>query len=345
MSDGQITNGQRAAHALDGINAHAQSSSRPPGAIRNRSRITDPEGAIRSPGFLERQAVMADPAVPEWVPDFPPVRSARIIFAKAQDAARAWEPPVTPGELLTISKDLGSALANTGAALSRLSVYHAPYQAPADRRFRLYDHPDEPNIFIECAARALDCAGSDMALALSDHITRSGQPDSPALSAGTRLAEATRTAYVIIERPSGSAAGRDVAVSAFMAAAGALDSAVENLAAHASAPMSAILARQRVRLEQAHIALRESLAASAAGKDLSGGPAAARSMRERHPILSHRSRPVPDAAGRAATTLATAAFPQPAPGPADAATRQAAQASPARFRLRARRPGTYGALP
>jgi hypothetical protein len=43
MSDGQITNGQREAHALDGINAHAQSSSRPPGAIRNRSRITDPE--------------------------------------------------------------------------------------------------------------------------------------------------------------------------------------------------------------------------------------------------------------------------------------------------------------
>ena len=288
---------------------------------------------------------MADPAVPEWVPDFPPVRSARIIFAKAQDAARAWEQPVTPGELLTISKDLGSALGNTGAALSRLSVYHAPYQAPADKRFRLYDHPDEPNIFIECAARALDCAGSDMTLALSDHITRSGQPDSPALSAGARLAEATRTAYVIIERPSGSAAGRDVAVSAFMAAAGALDAAVENLAAHASAPMSAILARQRVRLEQAHIALRESLAASAAGKDVSGGPAAARSMRERHPILSHRSRPVPDAPGRAATTLATAAFPQPALGPDGAATRQAApQASPARLRVQARRPGTYGAL-
>ena len=119
---------------------------------------------------------MADPAVPGWVPDFPPVRSARIISVKAQDAARAWEQPVTPGELLTIGKDLGSALGNTGAALSRLSVYHAAYQAPADQWFRLYDHPDEPNIFIECAARALDCAGRDMAFALSDHITRSGQP-------------------------------------------------------------------------------------------------------------------------------------------------------------------------
>ena len=51
MSDGQLTNGQRAAHALDGINAHAQSSARTPGAIRNRSRITDPEGAIPDPGF------------------------------------------------------------------------------------------------------------------------------------------------------------------------------------------------------------------------------------------------------------------------------------------------------
>jgi len=288
---------------------------------------------------------MSGPAVPGWVPDFPPVRSARIIFAKAQDAARAWEQPVTPGELLTISKDLGSALGNTGAALSRMSVYDAPYQAPPDKRFRLYDHPDEPNIFIECAARALDCAGSDLALALSDHITRSGQPESPALAAGAQLAAATRTAYVIIERPSGSAAGRDVAVSAFMAAAGALDAAVENLAAHASAPMSAILARHRVRLGRAHIALRESLAASAAGKNASGGLAAAQSMRERHPILPHRPRTVPDTPGRATTTLATSAFPQPALGPADATTRQAAPpASPARLRVQARRPGTYGPL-
>ena len=106
---------------------------------------------------------MADPAVPEWVPDFPPVRSARIIFAKAQDAARAWEQLVTPGELLTISKDLGSALGNTGGALARLSVYDEAYRAPADKRFRRYDDPDEPNIYIECAARALDCAGRDMA--------------------------------------------------------------------------------------------------------------------------------------------------------------------------------------
>ena len=255
---------------------------------------------------------MADPAVPEWMP-VPPLRSARIISAAAQDAARAWEQPVTPGELLTVSKDLGSALGNTGGALSRLSVYDAAYQAPADKRFRRYDDPDEPNIYIECAAR--------------------DQPYSPALSAGARLAEATRAAYIIIERPSGSAAGRDVAVSAFMAAAVALDTAAENLAAHASAPMSAILARQRVRLEQAHIALRESLTASAAGKDVSCSLAAAQSMRERHPVLSHRSRPAPDAPGGDATTLAIAGFPQPALGPAGAATRQpAAQAPPARLR-------------
>jgi hypothetical protein len=319
---------------------------RPLRAIRNRSRITDPEGAIpgreSDPDFPERQAIMADPAVPEWVPDFPPVRSARIISIKAQDAARAWEQPVTPGELLTISKDLGSALGNTGGALSRLSAY----QAAADKRFRLHDDPDEPNIFIECAARALECAGRDLAFALSDHIMRGSQPYSPARAAGAQLADATRTAYVLIEGPSGSAPGRDVAVSAFMAAASNLDAAVQNLAAHAAAPMSAILARQRVRLGQAHIALRESLAASAAGKDASGGLAAAQSMRERHPILSHQSRPAQDAPGRGATTLATAAFPQPTLGPAGAATRhEAAHASPARLRVQARRPGTYGALP
>jgi hypothetical protein len=288
---------------------------------------------------------MADPAVPEWVPDFPPVRSARTISVKAQDAARVWEQPVMPGEMLTISKDLGTALGNTGAALARLAMYHAAYQAPAAEWFRRYDDPDEPNIYIEAAARALDCAGRDMAFALPGHITRSGEPSSPALSAGMRLAEATRAAYVIIERPAGSAAGRDVAVSAFMAAAGTLDAAVANLAAHASAPMQALLARQRVRLEQARIALRESLAASAAGKDASGGLAAAQSMRERQPVLPHRSRPAPDAPGGDAATLATAGFPQPAPGPAGTATRQpAAQVTPARFRLRARRPGTYGAL-
>jgi hypothetical protein len=286
---------------------------------------------------------MADPAIPEWVPDFPPVRSARIISARAQDAARAWEQPVMPSELLTIGKDFGSALGNTGAALARLALYRAAYQPPAGQSFRRYDDPDEPNIYIEAAARALDFAGRDMTFALSDHITRSGQLSSPALSAGARLAEATRAAYVIIDRPAGSAAGRDVAVSAFMAAAGALDTAVANLAAHASAPMSGILGRQRVRLEQAHIALRESLAASAAGKDVSGGLAAAQSMRERQPILSHRSQPAPDAAGRDAA-VAIAGFPQPATRPVGTATSQPAQATPARLRVPARRPGMYGAL-
>jgi len=295
--------------------------------------------------FLERQAIMADPAVPEWLPDFPPVRSARIISVKAQDAARVWEQPVTPGEMLTIGKDLGSAPGNTGVALARLAVYHAAYQAPADQWFRRYDDPDEPNICIECAARAVDFAGRDMTFALSAHITRSGQPSSPALSAGARLAEATRTAYVIIDRPTGSAAGRDVAVSAFIAATSALDTAVENLTAHASAPMPAILARQRVRLEQAHIALRESLAASAAGTDVSGGLAAAQSIPERQPILSDRSRHTTDAHGSDAATLAIAGFPQPALGPAGAATRQpAAQATPTRLRVPARRPDAYGAL-
>ena len=53
----------------------------------------------------------------------------------------------------------------------------------------------------------------------------------------------------------------------------------------------------------------------------------------------------PDAHGGDATTLAIAGFPQPALGPAAAATRQpAAQASPARLRVPTRRPGTYGVL-
>jgi hypothetical protein len=99
--------------------AATRSISRPLTHHRFRGRYSRPGKQARV--FLERQAIMADPAVPEWVPDFPPVRSARIISARAQDAARVWEQPVTPGELLTIGKDLGSPLGNTGAALARLA--------------------------------------------------------------------------------------------------------------------------------------------------------------------------------------------------------------------------------
>ena len=56
-------------------------------------------------------------------------------------------------------------------------------------------------------------------------------------------------------------------------------------------------------------------------------------------------RPGPDAHGGDATTFAIAGSPQPALGPAGAATRQpAAQASPARLRVPTRRPGAYGVL-
>ena len=62
-------------------------------------------------------------------------------------------------------------------------------------------------------------------------------------------------------------------------------------------------------------------------------------------ISGWKGRPGPDAHGGDATTLAIAGFPQPAPGPAGAATRQpAVQASQTRLRVPARRPGTCGVL-
>jgi hypothetical protein len=62
-------------------------------------------------------------------------------------------------------------------------------------------------------------------------------------------------------------------------------------------------------------------------------------------VSGRKGRPRPDAHGGDATTLAIAGFPQPALGLLSAATRQpAAQASPARLRVPARRPGTYGVL-
>jgi len=62
-------------------------------------------------------------------------------------------------------------------------------------------------------------------------------------------------------------------------------------------------------------------------------------------ISGREKRPGPDAHGGDATTLAIAGFPQPALGPAGAATREpAVQASQARLRVPARRPGTCGVL-
>jgi hypothetical protein len=62
-------------------------------------------------------------------------------------------------------------------------------------------------------------------------------------------------------------------------------------------------------------------------------------------ISGREGRPGPDAHGGDTTTLAIAGFPQPALGPAGAATRQPdAQASPARLRVPTQRPGTYGVL-
>jgi hypothetical protein len=56
MSDGETTNGRRAAHALDGINAHevlgttTRSTSRPLAHHRFRGRYSRPESSPGSPG-------------------------------------------------------------------------------------------------------------------------------------------------------------------------------------------------------------------------------------------------------------------------------------------------------
>jgi hypothetical protein len=228
---------------------------------------------------------MADPAIPEWVPDFPPVSAARTIAAAAQAAARAWSEQVGPGEVVLIGAHLRNALTNLSRALYRLSKYQATARLPGRR----YDDPSEPNVHIECAAAAAGYAGRDLLLALSGHFAWGTRPDSPALAAAERLAGATRKAYLRIDTPSGSAVARDVSVSAFMKAVDSMDAALENLAAHASPPLSALLGRQRVRLEQAHVFLREALVASAVGRDEGRSLAIAQSMRERHPTLPHRS--------------------------------------------------------
>jgi hypothetical protein len=128
-----------------------------------------------------------------------------------------------------------------------------------------------------------------------------------------------------------------------MAAIDSLDAAVENLAAQAPSPLPAILTRQRVRLEQAHLLLREALVASAAGQDESGSLALARSIRQRHPVLPHRSRHAP---GDHARTRTIGGVPHPAPEAAGGTTRETApQTSLARTPVPEQRPGRDGTGP
>jgi hypothetical protein len=242
---------------------------------------------------------MARDAPPEWIPDFPAVRVARLISGAAEAAAEAWAQPLSATEAVTLTAYLQLALVELSGVLSQL----AQYRSAAPPGSRLYN-PHEPGIYIGSAAKAISCISRDLRDAGSDQPgKRPGHRDSRATTAARSLTDATYVAFTAIGQPSGSVAARDAAVSAFMHALDTIDAAIEALTAHTPSPLPAIFSRQRIRLEHAFISLREALVSSAIGQHEPASLAIAHRLRERHPILPHRSQPA-----RSSSDQATGAY-------------------------------------
>jgi hypothetical protein len=221
----------------------------------------------------------SDTRVPAWTPDIPGVRAARHIASAAGQAASAWAQETDPAAVTAAAGHFQAALAGTAAAL-RVMADFEPDPAPEAAR---YSSPWEPCIYLHCAARAAGYAASDMAEAGCRIPACPGS--TPAVTAAAQLAGAAAGASAIIGRPSGTAQARDEAVLSFMHLLVLMDTAAAALAAQAGYPLAGLLTRQRARLEQARICLREALAASACTQDDTASLAIARDIRSRHPDM------------------------------------------------------------
>lgn len=230
----------------------------------------------------------------EWIPDVPAVRGARLISAAAEGVLRAWAEPLPAAEAATVTAHLQIAFVELSGALGQLAQYR-PVHPPGTRPY----NPREPGIHISSAAKAISCINRDL------RETGSNQPDpghshrdSRAVKAARSLTDATYAAFTVTGPPSGSAAARDAAVSAYLHALDTIDAAIETLAAHTPRPLPAILSRQRIRLEHACISLREALVCSAIDQHEPASLTIAHSIRERNPVLPHRSRPASSTSGQ-----------------------------------------------
>jgi hypothetical protein len=233
---------------------------------------------------------MARQTPTEWIPDIPAVRGARLISAAAEGAVRAWAEPLPAAEAATVTAHLQIAVVELSGALGQLAQYR-PVHSPGTRPC----NPREPGIYIGSAAKAISCINRDLRQAGSNQPgTGHSHRDSRAVKAARSLTDATYAAFTATGPPSGSAAARDAAVSAFMHALDTIDAAIETLAAHTPRPLPAILSRQRIRLEHACISLREALVCSAMDQHEPASLTIAHGIRERNPTLPHRSRPARD---------------------------------------------------
>ncbi len=268
-----------------------------------------------------------DPGLPPQAWDFPPWQAARLVSGAAQEAARAWARPLPDTAILDVTWDLHRTLGDLGIALWRLSRF----QDEAEPDAQPHDQRHGPGSHIYRAGSDAIRAGTvlrdrevlryvrrSVALGLPAGGDRGHGP--PAIAAALDLADAAASAFRIVGRsPSGTVTDRDAAVGAFMRAADNLDAAVENLAVRVPGSHPARLAVARAGLERVYAGLREALICSAVDFGQPGSGRQVLAMRERYPILPHRSRPAQDAPAR----LAGADFPpdsvleaikQPSPG-------------------------------
>ena len=227
----------------------------------------------------------SDTPVPAWTPDIPGVRAARRIAAAAEQASSAWTEEGDPASAAAAAGHFQAGLAGVAAALRAMADYE-PGPVPDSGR---YTSPWEPCIYLHCAARAIGYAASDMREAGCE--IPAAAPATPAVTAAAQLAGAAAEAAAIIGRPAGTVQARDEVVISFMHVTVVLGSSAAALAGHAGYPLSGLLTRQRARLEQARICLREALAASACGQDDAASLAIARDVRSRHPEMPEHEDP------------------------------------------------------
>ena len=284
------------------------------------------------------------PAPPLPKPQHPAV-AAQALAEAAYAAAHAWAQPLEPDSHNRAISQLYSTLRDLGIATRGLARYQTAGASPdpAPRDFPRH---------VTASARWLlsACESLDGVLA-AEGISPLPDPDEP----GAALCRAARNAIVAWRQPSGTSGDRDTTVRAVH------HSHRVPLLRHAgpcglraTPPRHRPSSRRRQprrshRLpDRGHPGTRRKCRARRCRgtgrvprrRGMSGNTANSAGA-----ISGRKKRPGPDAHGGDATTLAIAGFPQPALGPAGAATRQpAAQASPARLRVPARRPGTYGVL-
>jgi hypothetical protein len=255
-----------------------------------------------------------DPDLPARTWDFPQWQAARLVSGAAQDAARAWTPPVAAADILDVTWDLHWTLGDLGIALWRLSRFQQQAEPDEQPQARLH----EPGIHIYRAGNAaIDAASGLRDREVREHVRHSiawglpvgGDPAAgkAGIAAALELADAAAMAFRIVSTsPSGTAMERDAAVGAFMRVIDNLDAAVEKLAIHADGRHPARLAAVQAGLEQAYSQMREALICSAVDFRQPGSGKQLLAMRERYPILPHRTQNAP---GGKAARLAGVSFP------------------------------------